>query len=620
MSATSTAKKSKKKTDKQRASYAVRYLEDMIFEIMLNSGLPAKSRELAAALESTVKLHPKFIRKVLYESPRFVMEETRWNLSLRVASHLTFEGSIEHTLADYGKPMPSQAIQNEMAMIHRRSVEFFDDLLLEMLTTREKYWQAPDGTWGLRNWILDTTESDPEQVFLRNFFLEAAEVRPVVDTLLKTRMSADQPPVEMAVKLIRKVGEPISNKILSYVIWALRDGDLDPEQFFQTCREDDRLLMLSGPLWAVDEFRSAYHDDLKRLSRRAEKETDAEWAEEEEAEGPVVVSPSDLDEVMKLLRRRKRPQPATALAEMVFGTSPSSRRFRESVDALVAGLSLDTRFVRVGHQTFALPGMMPKGLDKVPDALLPVTVTAEDDDTDAELEDEGLEPVLVSWVHDPRYEDFGEESEIEIGPEQQPTDELRHVLLYDHWRAGTLKVRVCDRRFFPSESNLICATLVDKETEKRYPVWLSYTSSLLWEIGDWYQARDLTPGAVITIVPGETPDEYVISHDGEMDPYVTIDEDRLKVLTKLHREAAKKKLSVFEIMQRVLADYENGIPFMKLWAEVNVVRRTRRRVVASNLASYHCFSQRPANSDIWVFDERKVTQGRKKTKRRFVRM
>jgi hypothetical protein len=58
---------------------------------------------------------------------------------------------------------------------------------------------------------------------------------------------------------------------------------------------------------------------------------------------------------------------------------------------------------------------------------------------------------------------------------------------------------------------------------------------------------------------------------------------------------------------------------MTVWAEVNVVRRTTRRIVASNLASYHCFFQRPAGSDHWVFDERKVSQGRKKTKRKYLR-
>jgi hypothetical protein len=72
-----------------------------------------------------------------------------------------------------------------------------------------------------------------------------------------------------------------------------------------------------------------------------------------------------------------------------------------------------------------------------------------EDDTDVELDDEGLEDVLVSWVHDPRYEEFGEEPEIDIGPEQQPTDELRYILLYDHWKAGTIKIREADRDFFP---------------------------------------------------------------------------------------------------------------------------------------------------------------------------
>ena len=620
MSATATSKQSKKAAEKASPVYAVQYLEDMVFEMMLNAGLAMKSREIAAALEPTVKLHPKFIRKVLHESPRFVMEEHRWNLSLRAAAHLTFEGSIEHALRDYGKPMSLQAIQNEMAMIHRRSVDFFDELLAETLGTRSKYWQAPDGTWGLREWVLDTTDADPERCFLRNFFLEAGEVRALVDMLLGTRMSTDQAPAEMAIKLVRRAGEPVPMKVLCYAVWRLREGDLDPAEFFQACREEPRLGVLWGAMCGLQEFVEGYHEELKRLSRRAEKEQEAEWAEEEEAEGPVVISPSDVDEVLKYLRRRKRPQPATVLMESVFGTPPASRRFQESVDALVAGISLDTRFVRVGRQTFALPEMMPKGMDKVPDVLLPVSSPAEEDETDAELDDEGLEPVLVSWVHDPRYEDFGEESEIEIGPEQQPTDELRYVLLYDHWRAGTLKVRVCDRRFYPSDSNLVCASFLDKDTGKAYPVWLSYTSSLLYEVGDWYQARKLVPGAVFTLTPGQTPDEFAVSYTDEMDPYVSLEEDRLKVLTKLHREAAKSKWSVFQIMQRSLSGHESGVPFMRLWAEVNVVRRTRRRLVASNLASYHCFYQRPANSDIWVFDERKVSQGRKKTKRRFVRM
>lgn len=608
-----------KKAEKARKSFAVQYLEDLIFDLMLNTGLAAKSRDLANDLEETAKLHPKFIRKTLYYSERFDTEDRRWNLALRTATQLSFEGSLEYALRSYGKPLSLPALRNEMALIHRRPVDFYDELLLSTLRSRPKYWETPDGLWGLREWLLDTSESDPERCFLQNFFLEAAEVRPVVEGLLETRMSPEQPAAEMAVKMVRRREEPLPHKVLSYVIWRLKEGDLDPVAFFQECRAEPRMLMLSGPLWALREFVEGYHQELKRLSRRAEREEGAEWAEEEEPEGPVVITPADLEEVYRQLRRRKAPQPTAALVEAVYDTAPGSRRFQEYVEAVMSGLALDSRFLRVGSQTWALPEMMPKHTDKVPPALLAVPVARREDEVDAELDDEGLEPVLVSWVHDPRYEDFGEEQEIDIGPEQQPTDELRYVLLYDHWKAGTLKVRVCDRRFYPSEADLICASFRDKESGKSYPVWLSYTTSLLYEMGPWYADRGLQPGSVFVVTPGGMPDEFVLSSSGEVDPLVGLSEQRVKELVKVKREAAKEEWPVLKIMERLAADNAKGFAFMTLWAEINVVRRTTRRVVASNLASYHCFYQRPPGSDVWVFDERKVSQGRKKTKRKYLR-
>jgi len=616
---TTATKPSSKSAAQTRKSFAVQYLEDLVFEIMLNTGQAGKSREIASQLDSIIKLHPKFVRKTLFQSDRFEMEERRWNLALRTMTQLSFEGSIEHTLRDYGKPMSQQALQNEMAMIHRRPVDFYNDILPATLRKRAQYWQAPDGCWLLKDWVLDVSESDPDRCFLRNFFLQAEEARPLVEMLLDTRMAIDQPSIEMAIKLLRRAGQPVSNKVLGYVVWRLRDGKLDPVKFLQECRQEARLLLLSGLTWDLQESVEDYQKDLKTLSRRAEKEEDVAWAEEDEPEGPIVITPADVEEVHKLLKRKKHPQPTSLIAEAVFEHSPASRRFQESVDALTSALTLDTRFVRVGSQTWALPDMMPSHTDRVPESLLPVPVEVREDEADLELEDEGLEPVLVAWVHDPRYEDFGEEPEIDISPEQQPTDELRYILLHDHWKAGTLKVRVCDRRLYPSESDLLCATFVDKEKQKQYPVWLSYATSLLYELKDWYAARKLRPGSVFTVTPGSLPDEFVVSYEDEVDEMAAISDERLKALNKLRRAAAKEELSVLEIMQRALAGSEKGLPFMTVWAEVNVIRRTTRRVVASNLASYHCFYQKPANSDMWVFDERKVTQGRKKTKRKFVR-
>ena len=53
-------------------------------------------------------------------------------------------------------------------------------------------------------------------------------------------------------------------------------------------------------------------------------------------------------------------------------------------------------------------------------------------------------------------------------------------------------------------------------------------------------------------------------------------------------------------------------------AEVNVVRRSSRRLVASLLSSYQCFYQR-SGSPVWHYDAKKLDQGFDKTKKKFVK-
>jgi hypothetical protein len=68
---TTTATKSNKASAKAEKSFAVQYLEDLIFEMMLNTGQAGKSREITGELDETIKLHPKFVRKTLFYSERF---------------------------------------------------------------------------------------------------------------------------------------------------------------------------------------------------------------------------------------------------------------------------------------------------------------------------------------------------------------------------------------------------------------------------------------------------------------------------------------------------------------------------------------------------------------------
>ncbi len=71
-------------------------------------------------------------------------------------------------------------------------------------------------------------------------------------------------------------------------------------------------------------------------------------------------------------------------------------------------------------------------------------------------------------------------------------------------------------------------------------------------------------------------------------------------------------------MRRLMPYHRKGVPYVTLFTEVNLVRRTNRRLVASILSSYYAFYQR-AKAALWYFDEKKVDQGFKKAKRKYVR-
>jgi len=174
-------------------------------------------------------------------------------------------------------------------------------------------------------------------------------------------------------------------------------------------------------------------------------------------------------------------------------------------------------------------------------------------------------------------------------------------------------------KFFPMDVEPACLTFKDSETEEEVEIWASQKLGLLFGMDAWYEEKDLQPGAIITLTREEHPDDYTIKYTDETDPLLEIAPDRMKILRSLKKEAAAKKWPALEIMCRIMADYEKGMPFLTLWAEANVVRRIRKRVIASNLSSYHCFSQRPSGSDNWVFDERRLSLGRKKTKRHYLR-
>jgi len=599
--------------------WALHLIEDLLYEHLLSTGVAAKSADLAVLLEGAgIKVEPKFIRLTLAESKRFIVEERRWNIALRGEIRRPFIGLVEFALRDYGRPMALAALRNEVALVMRRPVEFFEELLFAALGDEEKYFQNEKGEWGLREWLLDTDFQDEDEIFLRNFFFRQAETREALEELLDTRMATDQPAEQMAIKLLRKAGRPLEHRLLSFALWKLREGDLDSSSLFDQLPEEERALLLSGALWGLEEWREEWIGEVKKLSKKSEKQEDLPWLEEEPEEGGFVVSDQDIKETLAFVKKQRRAVRMKEMLERIFEIPSTSARWAAAAEALAHVLAKESRLQRVGVQSWTLPTYVPK-VDKIPRALLIEPTKLGPDEPDAELEDEGLEPGLTAWVHDPRFEEIGETEEVTVGREQQPLDEVRYVALLSHLKTGTFKLRKADSRFYPSEADPTCLIFRDEEVKDEIEVWASRQSGLLFGLDSWYEERDIQPGAVFTVKRGSEADDYLLHYSGELDPLLTLSQERQKILRSLKREAAEKNWPSFEIMCRVMADYQKGIPFLTLWVEVNAVRRTRKRTIASNLSAYHCFSQRPSGSDNWVFDERRVSLGRKKTKRHFLR-
>ena len=114
------------------------------------------------------------------------------------------------------------------------------------------------------------------------------------------------------------------------------------------------------------------------------------------------------------------------------------------------------------------------------------------------------------------------------------------------------------------------------------------------------------------------PNVFEFSWEDQADPVLHISAQRMEELRQIQVETYERQMSTLEVLCKVMAHYPKGADFLTLLAEINVVRRTPRRLVASLLSSYVCFFQR-SGSPVWHYDAKKLDQGFDKTKKKFVK-
>ncbi|PWH17808.1 MAG: hypothetical protein DDG59_07370 [Anaerolineae bacterium] len=104
----------------------------------------------------------------------------------------------------------------------------------------------------------------------------------------------------------------------------------------------------------------------------------------------------------------------------------------------------------------------------------------------------------------------------ELSPPPQrltKVDEAQISLIYPHWREGTLPLSAQTRLLFPTayEAPRIRFTIVDGETDERFPAWVVRTHGYVYGLKEWYEKRGLMPGSFVKVQRGKKAGEVILT-------------------------------------------------------------------------------------------------------------
>ncbi|HWD37611.1 MAG TPA: hypothetical protein VG944_02100, partial [Fimbriimonas sp.] len=283
---------------------------------------------------------------------------------------------------------------------------------------------------------------------------------------------------------------------------------------------------------------------------------------------------------------------------------------------LLSALKSNSEIQWVGGDRFRRAGTVPDYIEEVPEPFRFTASNEVDEDgelIDVELTDEGLSSTLRKLLQHPLATDVLDE-DVVAAPKTMP-DSVRLVLKSIHRELGTFPLCQIPTDWLSSTPALQEMVFLDG-SGRELQVWMNTEARLMYNLIDWWYEQPIENGAVFTLT--KTPRANVLEFEwmDQPDPVVYISSQRMEELRQIGSSAEGR--STLDLLIQVMSHWPKGADYLTLLAEVNVVRRSTRRLIASLLSSYQCFYQR-SGSPVWHFDPKKVDQGFDKTKRKFVK-
>ncbi len=605
---------------------AMRYLEDQAYTAMLGYKEPVRSAEIIAAIGKE-NYTAKLLRHVFSASTRFAQIDRKWDLEVRYEDvQKPVERLLRQIMASYGMPMTVEQIADELASIYDRAADYYEPMIERMVKNEEKYFSLPNGQHGLISWTLEIT-SDAEADIVFDNGIDETSVQALAAAAAKIDWTSEDFKA-IVETFIEAVNAPVDNKIIGLYKWRAIGDEFDPAAAFAELYADQDLVWLSDGRWVTRKLAGEYDNLLVLTADRLIDEIieeapaavieKAEVAEDVAPTLSLTISDRDLDEVAQIVSV-KGDSRMPLILESIFELSVRDPIYAVAAEGLSDAMRADPRFAWVGADRWRMADTIPAYVYAIPQEL---TInkfdfeTPEGEPIEIELEEEGLEGGLEIEIHNPLVQDVGDQDRITEQDKLPVMESVRCVVTKHHKELGTFPLCQIPRSFLPLGPKVCELTLIDGE--KRGDVWINHETGLIYDMGAWYSEDMPESGAVFNLIKTDKPGEYQIVYQDNHDPLTFVSDGRIEDLQALAEESKKREMTTFELMDVIMNGHRKGVPYVTLFTEVNIVRRSSRRLVASILSSYYAFYQRPKTA-VWQFDEKKVDQGFKKAKRKYVR-
>ena len=592
------------------AELAEHYAADLLHLSLLQAGEPVKASEVAR-LVPREDVDMRLARVVLATHPlRFTSTDRKWTVWTRfISPDRALDRNLEEVIESAGQPVPIDALSRELAAIYDRPTEMYEQMLPRVLNNRDQYFHAGGDRYGLASWLLLTDAGSEEDVLFDNY-LSAGDLAPYEKSAGKLRPND----IDSVVAFLDTSKEPVPSKVLQFVAWRSDPIRFDAAVFFASLLRDGRAAFLSGGKWVGPK---AIEGIAKSFAAIAEREVD-EYGDNKpvDTNQPLVIADDERDQLVQSVLKSETVSRGGRMLEDVFEVTPGEQTYEGDLKTLIDTLRAGERVLWLGSDRFLPKGSIPEYVYTVPEILnIPVTPypDAEGNELDLLREDDGFDGGLQREVLSVQAQEVMDE-EPAYTPEPNPPATARCVLKFHHKEIGTMALCQVAPGFFPVEAPIIQVE-VTFPTGQKTEAWVNNETRLLYGLLDWYHMIPVDSGAVFYI-ERQAPDRFVLTYGEETEPSMFISRNRVNELIDLGQRADTEELPTFDILREIMEHYRKGIEYVTLLTEVNVARRTTRRMVASLLSAYHCFFQR---GGAWVYDAKKLSQGFDRSKRKYLK-